>query len=91
MGYALPHVDPSTWLVMRDIYKGFYHEKPLTFWLSDMRRAHSVLLGKNVRVDRCLSEAIAILEYTIIAREGHLPREIAGSLVDKGAKESAEP
>jgi hypothetical protein len=47
--------------------------------LNDMRRAHSALLGMDLRVDRMLSESIAILEYTIIAREGHLPREIAGA------------
>ena len=91
MGNALPHVDPSTWRVMRDIYDGYYHEKPLTDWLRDMRSAHSVLLGKNVRVDRCLSEVIAILEYTIVARGGRLPREIAGSLVNKGTKRDAGP
>ncbi|MGF6965930.1 hypothetical protein OKW43_002958 [Paraburkholderia sp. WC7.3g] len=90
MGNPLAHVDPSTWRVMRDIYEGYYREKSLTDWLSDMRRAHWALRGEDVRVVRCLSEAIAILEYTIIVRDGHLVREIADSLVDKRSNEGAD-
>jgi len=62
---------------MRSIYRRLYHEKSLTEWLSDMRRAHTALLGEDIPVDRMLAQSIAILEYTIIVRAGHLPREIA--------------
>lgn len=82
MEKPLPHVDPSTWRFMRDIYRRLYHEKSLSEWLSDMRRAHFALLGEDARVDRMLSESIAILEYVIISRDGHLPREIAGASDD---------
>ncbi|MGF6664070.1 hypothetical protein QF000_005738 [Paraburkholderia atlantica] len=90
MGNALPHVDASTWRFMRGVYERLYHEKSLTDWLRDMRIAHSVLRSEDERVDRILSEAIAILEYTIVARDGHLPREIAGRVVDKGSTGDAE-
>ncbi|ADG14242.1 hypothetical protein BC1002_0134 [Paraburkholderia atlantica] len=82
MENPLPHVDPSTWRFMRGVYRRLYHEKSLHEWLSDMRRAHSALLGEDLRVDRMLSESIAILEFTIIAREGQLPREIAAASND---------
>ncbi|NVH74792.1 hypothetical protein FSB08_20200 [Paraburkholderia sp. JPY432] len=82
MENPLPHVDPSTWSFMRGVYRRLYHQKSLSEWLSDMRRAHAALLGEDIQVDRMLSEAIAILEYTIIAREGHLPREIAAASND---------
>ncbi|CAD6532432.1 hypothetical protein LMG28727_02935 [Paraburkholderia kirstenboschensis] len=90
MGNALPHVDASTWRFMRDVSERLYHEKSLTDWLRDMRAAHSVLLGEDVRVDRLLSEAVAILEYTIITRGSRLPIEIASPLAPSKSRKGAE-
>jgi hypothetical protein len=42
MENPLPQVHFSTWVFMRNIYGRIYHEKSLSDWLSDMRRAHSV-------------------------------------------------
>ncbi|GJH34211.1 hypothetical protein CBA19CS91_15660 [Paraburkholderia hospita] len=86
----LPQVHPSTWVFMRSIYRRLYHRKSLTDWLSDMRRAHTALLGEDINVDRLLAQSIAILEYTIIARDGHLPIEIAGPVDDSSMNEGAE-
>ncbi|WP_321934411.1 hypothetical protein [Paraburkholderia sp. J8-2] len=77
MGNPLPEVDPSTWRFMRNIYRRIYREKSLTDWLSSMRLAHAALHYEDIRVDRLLAQCMAIPEYTIIARAGHLPCEIS--------------
>jgi len=48
----------------------------LADWLSDMRRAHSAVFDMDIQVDRMLGQSIAILEYTILAGGGQLPRQI---------------
>lgn len=90
MENPLPEVDPSTWRFMRNIYRSIYHEKSLTDWLSSMRLAHAVLHDEDIRVDRLLAQCIAILEYTIIARAGHLPCEISGPSDDNDPSERNE-
>jgi len=90
MDNPLPHVDESTWRFMRKIYRRLYHEKSLTEWLSDMRRAHTVLHDQDVRVDRLLAQCIAILEYTIIAHGGCLPLEIEGPSGDRHSNERSK-
>ncbi|CAE6828614.1 hypothetical protein [Paraburkholderia nemoris] len=90
MKNPLPEVDPSTWRFMRNIYRRIYHEKSLTDWLSSVRLAHAVLHDEDIRVDRLLAQCIAILEYTIIARAGHVPFEISGSSDDNNPSERNE-
>lgn len=90
MNNPLPEVEPSTWRFMRNIYRRIYHEKSLTEWLGSMRLAHAVLHDEDIRVDRLLAQCIAILEYTIIARAGHLPCEISGPSDDNDPRERTE-
>jgi hypothetical protein len=51
----------------------------LADWLSDMRRAHAAVFDMDILVDRMLGQSIAILEYTILAGGGQLPRQITSS------------
>jgi hypothetical protein len=79
---TLPSVHPSTWRFLRRVYCNWYSKHPeasLTDWLSLMRRAHTALLGEDIRVDRMLAQSITVLEYTIIARGGTLPAEIGAT------------
>ena len=48
----------------------------LADWLYDMRRADAALLGQDVQIDVMLEQSIAILEHTIVARDGQLPAEL---------------
>jgi hypothetical protein len=41
-----------------------------------MRLAHSAVFDMDIQVDRMLGQSIAILEYTILAGGGQLPRKI---------------
>jgi hypothetical protein len=54
-------------------------ESSLADWLSDMRRAHAAVFDMDILVDRMLGQSIAILEYTILAGGGQLPRQITSS------------
>jgi hypothetical protein len=78
MSAPLPEIHPQTWRFMPGIYLSWYSQHPessLADWLSDMRRAHSAVFY-GFQVDRMLGQSIAILEYTILAGSGQLPRQI---------------
>lgn len=81
MSAPLPDIHPSTWHFMRGMYRVWYSQHPessLADWLSDMRRAHGAVFDLDRRVDHMLGQSIAILEYTILYRGGHLPLQITG-------------
>jgi hypothetical protein len=79
MTSSLPDIHPSTWCFLHTIYCSWYAKQPdfsLTGWLSDMRRAHHALRNERIEVTRIYAQAITVLEYVILTRDGQLPVEL---------------